>query len=319
MDVAMTIELGRLKQVDPRGVWPHEAHDFTPWLLENADRLSEALEIDIEFDAAEHAVGGYSLDLVGKDITNDAVLIVENQLEQTDHSHLGQVLTYAAGTLASTIVWIATSFREEHRQALDWLNESTDDKTHFFGIELQVVRIGESLNAPLFKVVAQPNDWQKQIRTVTQNRGLTGKGALYVEFWGRYLDRVHVERPEWTKARTAGPDNWLEMKSPMKGCRISVSFAQNERLRHELYIDSGDGDENLRIFEQLRARQDAIEAAYGRALAWEELPNRRACRIADYKDACSVNDHDRYDEFITWFIDAGTRLRTSLGNGGQPA
>ena len=288
-------------------------------MLEIAYRLSEALGIDIELEAAEHAVGGYSLDLVGKDITNDTILIVENQLEQTDHSHLGQVLTYAAGTQASTIVWIATSFREEHRQALDWLNESTDDKTHFFGIELQVVKIGESAHAPLFKVVAQPNDWQKQIRAVTQSRGLTGKGALYVEFWSRYLDRVHVERPEWTRARTAGPDNWLEMKSPIKGCRVSVSFAQNDRLRHELYIDSGDGDENLRIFEQFRARQDEIEAVYGRALTWEELPNRRACRIADYRDGCSVNEEDRYDEFISWFIDAGTRLRASFGSGGKGA
>ena len=142
--VVMSVELGRLEHVDPRSVWVHEAHDFTPWLLANADRLSEALGIDLELEAAEHAVGGYSLDLVGRDITNDAVLIVENQLATTDHSHLGQVLTYAAGTGASTIVWIATAFREEHRQALDWLNESTGDEAHFFGIELQLVKIGDS-------------------------------------------------------------------------------------------------------------------------------------------------------------------------------
>src|SRR5829696_9348086 len=140
----MTAELGKLEHVDPRLVWTHEAHEFTPWLLANADRLSEALGIDLELEAAEHGVGGYSLDLVGRDITNDAVLIVENQLATTDHTHLGQVLTYAAGTGASTIVWIATEFREEHRQALDWLNEQTGEETHFFGIELQVARIGES-------------------------------------------------------------------------------------------------------------------------------------------------------------------------------
>src|SRR5437667_8314691 len=125
----MAVELGRLERVDPRLVWGHEADAFTPWLLENADRLAEALGIDLELEAAEHKVGGYSLDLVGRDITNDAVLIVENQLEMTDHSHLGQVLTYAAGTGASTIVWIATAFREEHRQALDWLNENTGEDT----------------------------------------------------------------------------------------------------------------------------------------------------------------------------------------------
>ena len=151
--MASVLELGKLEHVDPRTVWPHEAHDFTPWLLANADRLAEALGIDLELEAAEHAVGGYALDLVGRDITNDAVLIVENQLAVTDHSHLGQVLTYAAGTAASTIVWIATAFREEHRQALDWLNENTGDNAHFFGIELQVVTIGDSAPAPLFNVV----------------------------------------------------------------------------------------------------------------------------------------------------------------------
>ena len=203
----MTIELGKLVHVDPRTVWSHEAHNFTPWLLENADRLAEALGIDIELEAAEHAVAGYSLDLVGRDITNDAVLIVENQLETTDHSHLGQVLTYAAGTAASTIVWIATAFREEHRQALDWLNENTGEDVHFFGVELQVIKIDKSPPAPLLNLVVQPNDWQKQVRAATQRSAVTGKGALYAQFWPKLLDRIHTEHPDWTRSRRAGPEN----------------------------------------------------------------------------------------------------------------
>ena len=117
------LELGRLQSMDPRDVWRHEAHDFTPWLLENADVLSDALGIDLELSAAEHPVGGFNLDLVGRDLTNNCVLIVENQLSTTDHGHLGQLVTYAAGTDARTIVWISPSFREEHRQALDFLND----------------------------------------------------------------------------------------------------------------------------------------------------------------------------------------------------
>lgn len=306
------VELGKLEQVDPRTIWTHEAHDFTPWLLANADRLSEALGIDLELEAAEHAVGGYSLDLVGRDITNDAVLIVENQLAVTDHSHLGQVLTYAAGTAASTIVWIATAFREEHRQALDWLNENTGDNAHFFGIELQVVRIGRSDPAPLLNMVVQPNDWQKQVRAATQAGAVTGKGALYVEFWGRFLARVAVEHPEWTQSRRAVPNNWFDMKAPIKGCRISCSFAQNDRLRHELYIDSGDGARNAELFEQLSGQQEQLEATYGRPLSWEELPNRRSSRVADYKYGCTVTEVERHDEFIDWFFDAGARLRDAI-------
>lgn len=175
----MAIALGKLVQIDPRTVWQHEAHHFTPWLLENADRLAEALGIDLELEAAEHAVGGYSLDLIGKDITNDAILVVENQLETTGHSHLEQVLTYAAGTAATTIVWLATQFREEHRQALDWLNENTGEDVHFFGVELQLVQIADSTPAPLLNLVAQPNDWQKQVRAATSAGAITAKGALY--------------------------------------------------------------------------------------------------------------------------------------------
>jgi hypothetical protein len=309
----MTAELGKLEQVDPRSIWVHEARHFTPWLLANADRLAEALGIDLELEAAEHAVGGYSLDLVGKDITNDAVLIVENQLSGTDHSHLGQVLTYAAGTGAATIVWIATAFREEHRQALDWLNESTGEDTHFFGIELQVVKIGDSANAPLFNVVVQPNDWQKQVRASTRTGAVTEKGTLYIEFWRRFLDRVHAEHPDWTRARAVGPHNWFEMRSPIKGASFSYSFAQNDRLRVELYIDTGDGDKNMEIFEHLRTRQEEIERAYGAELSWEELPARRSCRIAAYKDdGCTVLDKDRHEEFTDWLLSAGTRLRTAL-------
>ena len=312
----MTIELGKLERVDPRLVWQHEAHDFTPWLLENADGLSEALGIDSELEAAEHAVGGYSLDLIGRDITNDAVLIVENQLETTDHSHPGQVLTYAAGTTASTIVWLATAFREEHRRALDWLNENTGEDVHFFGIELQIVKIDGSVPAPLLNVVVQPNDWQKQVRAATQAGAIAGKRALYVEFWGQLLERVRADHPDWTRSRRAGPENWIEMKSPLRGCLISSSFAQNDRLRHELYIDTGDAERNDEIFGHFQEHQEEFKAAYGKALSWEDLPNRRACRIAAYKDACSIADETRYGEFIDWFLDARARLRRALATVG---
>jgi hypothetical protein len=181
--------LGRLEQVDPRSVWRHEALNFTPWLLENADRLGEALGVELELTRAEHAVGGYSLDLIGRDLTNGTVVIVENQLADSDHSHLGQLLTYAAGTSAATIVWLTTAFRDEHRQAMTWLNEHTDEDTHFFGVELQVVRIGESVPAPLFRVVAEPNDWQKAVKRSASN-STSGRAALYVDFWARYLTRV---------------------------------------------------------------------------------------------------------------------------------
>lgn len=308
----METELGRLEAVSPRSVWVHEGHDFTPWLLSHADHLAEALGIELEFTSAEHPVGSYLLDLIGRDLTHDAVLIVENQLEPTDHGHLGQLLTYAAGTAAATIVWIATRVREEHRQALDWLNQETGEDTRFFGVELQVVRIGGSAPAPLLNVVAQPNDWQKHVRAAARAEQSGGKGEFYLRFWTRYLERVHAEHPEWTRARKPPTVNWMSQPSSVSGAAISASFAAGRRLRHELYIDREDGDRTAEIFEQLAAQRAVIEQRYGRPLEFEPLPERRACRIAEYRQDADVTEVERHEEFIDWFFDTGTRLRAAL-------
>jgi len=306
------VELGRLEGVEVRNVWEREARDFTPWLLEHADHLAEVLGIDLELEQSEHPVGGFSLDLIGHDLTNDAVLMVENQLESTDHNHLGQILTYAAGTDAQTIVWIATSFREEHRQAIDWLNEQTREDVRFFGIGIQVVRIGDSPPAPLFSLVAQPNDWQKQVRSAARSSRVGTKTALYQEFWARYLERLHAEHPGWSRARTPSHQNWMDFPSPIKGTVLNPSFAQGARLRSEMYIDTGDKERNTAIFNHFLGRREQFEAVYGRTLEWEELPNARASRIADYRDDADVTYEDQHDEFIAWFLDAGERMRRAL-------
>lgn len=306
------MELGKLEQVDPRKVWQHEAYDFTPWLLSNAEALADVLGIDLELTANEHPVGGYSLDLIGKDLTNDCVLIVENQLASTDHSHLGQTLTYAAGTDAATIVWIATNFREEHRQALDWLNNLAGDNARFFGIEIRAVRIGDSPVAPMFAMRAQPNDWHATLSAVAKaSSQTTGKGQLYKSFWTKFLERVHLERPAWTKAKIPTDANWMTMPSPIKGTVIGVNFTQHDQLRTEVYIDSGDGELNMKIFEALREHQDLLEQAFTEALSWEDLPGKRACRVATYR-AGAVTNADEHDQYISWFIDAGSRLRDGL-------
>jgi len=307
-------ELGRLEPLDPRQVWTHEARDFTPWLLDNADALAGALGLEIELTEAEHPVGGFALDLVGRDLTNGCVLIVENQLSPTDHSHLGQLLTYAAGTEARTVVWLAPEFREEHRQALDYLNGLGGEDARFFGVQIGVVRIEGSKPAPLFTLRAQPNDWHAQVAAAAKTTSKqAGKAPLYQGFWARFLERVRAEHPGWTNARKPQASNWLAMACPFKGGPYyAASFAQGGKLRTELYIDFGDAQANLALFEQLAARKDEIEAAYGGPLVWEELPARRACRIADYGDG-EVSNGDQFDAYIDWFFDTGTRLRSALG------
>lgn len=305
------MELGRLEHIQPRTVWVNEAHDFTPWLLANSDRLGEALGVDLELHVAEHPVGGFSLDLLGRDLTNDAVVIVENQLEGTDHRHLGQILTYAAGTGASTIVWIATAFREEHRQAIDWLNEKTAEDVNFFGVQVSVVQIGSSLPAPLFDVVAKPNEWQKQVRLSARGGSASGRGDQYRRFWTRYLERVRSRHPDWFKRATPQAANWMSFPGPYSGSGLNSSFAAGSRLRHELYIDTRDADANLELFESLRGRRMEVEAAYGRSLEFDEMPGKQACRVAEYREG-DVADEHRWDEFIEWFLDCGVRLRQAL-------
>ncbi|QXC59910.1 DUF4268 domain-containing protein [Aquihabitans sp. G128] len=274
------MELGDIEPVQPRSVWANEARDFTPWLLANAERLGRALGIELELHAAEHPVGGYSLDLIGQDLTNDAVLMVENQLEPTDHTHLGQVLTYAAGTGATTIVWIATAFRDEHRQALDWLNEQTGEDTHFFGVVLSLVRIGTSAPAPLFEVVSKPNDWQKRVRTASRSGGgMSPRSEKYRTFWERYLERQASEHSDWGRRGSPQPANWMSFGGPFQGTQINPSFAQGRRLRHELYIDRGDSSANVALFELLVERRELLEAAFGHQL--EVRRDRRQASLPD--------------------------------------
>jgi hypothetical protein len=164
------ISLARIEWKDIREVWKHEAAGFTPWLLQNAEELGLALGLEIELEKAEHPVGGLSLDLIGRDLTHDALLIVENQIEQSDHSHLGQLLTYTAGTEAQTIAWIAKSFREEHRVALDWLNQHTGEEIRLSGVVVKALSIDGSRPAPLFELVAKPNDWSSGDRFAIHSR-----------------------------------------------------------------------------------------------------------------------------------------------------
>lgn len=306
------VELSKLVAIDPRDVWPQEAYDFTPWLLQNADTLAGVLGIDIELTAAEHPVGGFNLDLIGQDLTNQCVLIVENQLTPTDHIHLGQVLTYAAGTEARTIIWAATRFREEHRQAIDWLNELAGENARFFGVEIGAVKIGDSPPAPLFKLRAQPNDWHSQVAAAAKSTSQTsGKAPLYVAFWTRYLDRVHAERPGWTNAQKPSTANWISMPSPFKGANYSQSFAAGGKIRDELYIDSVDAALADGLYAFLADRKAQIEAVYGQELSWEPLPDKRASRIASYSIG-NVSDVDSHDKVIDWLFESGAKLRAAL-------
>jgi hypothetical protein len=184
----MNSTLGSLEPVDLRTIWPDEARDFTPWLAqeENLRRLSDALNLELELDRVEVAVGPYSADIVATDASSNNKVVIENQLEKTNHDHLGKVLTYASGLEARILIWIAKKFTEEHRQTFDYLNECTSGRLRLYGVEVEVLRIGNSIPAPHFKLVSTPNDYVAATHNATAE--LSDTKRLYLEFWSAFRD-----------------------------------------------------------------------------------------------------------------------------------
>ncbi len=304
-------QLSRVVPIAAREVWAHEAHHFTQWLLQNADVLSDVLGMDLELTEAERRVGNFALDLIGTDLQSGTTVIIENQLETSDHGHLGQLLTYAGGTDPSTIVWCAPKFRDEHRAALDWLNEHTEEGIRFFGIEIAAVRIEDSPPAPMFRLVAQPNDWTKRVHTETAAASgvLTPRQAAYETFWGGVLDGVRDAHPQWTSARAASKDNWITLPFGTTGIWYSlVCSAPHPRV--ELYFGSSDASSNHSEFEKFLSHREELEALYGGPLDFQPMPDKVACRIAAaYPGSFDVLDGDQHEGLRDWLLATMERFR----------
>lgn len=320
MGEAAVSTLGRLSVVSPREVWRDEARDFTPWLLDNVDVLSELLGMNLVLEVAEHPVGNFRLDLKGKDEDTDQVVIVENQLEVSNHEHLGQILTYAAGTDPTTIVWIATGFREEHRQAMEWLNNRTDENTRFFAVEIEVVRIGDSAPAPAFKLVAQPNDWAKTVKAATsRNGGGTTREQAYWQFWERFRNRVLAEHPGWTKSAGSTKSSWFQMSAGAPGVNWVSTFSVRG-LAVQLTFEDSNRDLNQNRFEELRERRTEFEASYGGPLEWEQRDGLKSTRVSAITLPCNVIETENWDSWIDWLIQTGAKMRAALeAVGGVPS
>lgn len=306
------VNVGKLVKVPLRSVWENEATDFTPWLLQNPDYLAEALGIELELTADEHGVGPYSVDLIGRDTSNNAVVIIENQIEKTDHKHLGQLITYAANTDAVVVVWIAKEFTEEHRQAIDYMNSLCGDsgKGRFYAIEVSAVRIGDSQPAAQFEVIARPNDAHAaQAGAVRDLIEPTGRRLMYRDFWKLYLDKVDQIRPGLTNRKTPWDSNWFDVTKSICGlAHVSLVFNRKSQVNVQLYID--DRDRSRALFEFLLDMKDQIEEEIGIPLSWESYEGKLFCRIAAYKPGewdISMSEH--YEEIISWLIEYNIRFK----------
>ncbi|WP_156634319.1 hypothetical protein [Methylobacterium sp. Leaf113] len=202
-----TISFGQLEDVAVREAWTHEALGFTPWLAANLDRLGEALGMKLEHVGSEVAVTRFAADIRARNVTDGTTVLIENQLEVSDHGHLGQILTYLAGLEAHTVIWVAPRFHEAHLSAIRWLNQHTTADFSFFAVKLRVVRIGESPFAPLFDVLERPNDWEKRLQESAQGAELGPVGERRLAFWKAFCERAPEEaangKPQATIQRWA--------------------------------------------------------------------------------------------------------------------
>jgi hypothetical protein len=291
--------LGKLEQVAFREGWKHEAIDFTQWLAlpENIDQLAEVIlgGGSLTVTGTEVNIGQYKADILAEDSEGRGV-VIENQLEQTDHDHLGKIITYAAGKEAQVVVWIVKDARQEHENAINWLNERTDEHANFFLIQIEAWRIGNSDPAPRFNVIAKPNDWLKVVKQNTSAGTPSDlklqQQALFEQIKERGEDQAkHVK--SWSKAL---PQHWYDVRLGSSKARVSITLnSQKHYVGVELYCNT-----KAPYFELL-AKRDAIEAAIGLELDWQELPGKKASRIIVKKEG-DFNDSSEQIFLVDWIV-----------------
>ena len=305
------IDLGTIEQVALREVWPHEAANFTPWLADNLDRLGEALGLELDLQSAEAAVGTFSLDILARDLGSGRPVIIENQLEETNHDHLGKLLTYAAGYDAYAAVWLVRDFRDEHRQALDWLNQRTGEDTAFFGVVVEAIRIDGSRPALQFRVVAMPNDWRKRTAGTAGTAGLgshSDRSERYRAFFQRFAETLREQGRHWG-ARNIRPRSYQNFSSGFSGIWYTVAFVPDGKAKVEISIERGDATGNKRIFDRLQERQETIQANIAEPLEWYHADEVKACRIRVMRDGNIYDATERLAEIQRWMVERLPQFR----------
>lgn len=300
--------LGQLIDVDPREVWENEEKDFTPWVAENVDRLTEAIGIQFTVEQTEKRVGSYELDIFGRVDGSDAPVIIENQLGTTDHKHLGQLLTYAAGLDAAVVIWIAANVTDEHRAAIDWLNKSTIDGVSFFLVRPEVVQIDNSKPAVKFVLEASPSEFKRELRNAV-GQDERPSHQFRRKFWGDLLVYLESKGHKWAQGRHASTEPWISSPIGKASARVNVSMAMKSRMRVEIYCN----DKDKGVFEALQDHKDEIESLFpDETVSWERLEDAIASRVAVYRpydrDLVSDDSPDRRDLFA-WIEKNMSRFR----------
>ena len=305
--MATKLNLSKIEPIPLRDCWENEATDFTPWLAEddNIALLADALGLtELEVKAQEEHVGPFRADILCKDPSTDKLVLIENQLEKTDHNHLGQILTYAAGLDAVTIIWIAEKFTEEHRAAIDWLNRITDKDFNFFGIEIQLIKIGDSdAVAPVFNIIAKPNGWSKDVRNSSQNtsdKPTKGQSVKY-EFWSAFCEYMNNNPSKLFKTQSPSQDHWMNIAIGRSHFQISLLINTREnKATVQMYMTD---DSDKIYFDALVKNREEAEKEIGSKLEWRRLDGKKASTIDIYLMNCDFSNPTKQQEVFAWYKD----------------
>ena len=302
--------IGKLEKVPLRDLWKHEERGFSTWLMENLDALGETIDIRLSEPQREVRAGSFEVDLVAEDEASNRV-VIENQLESTDHDHLGKLLTYLTYLEAKTAVWITKMPRPEHVKAIAWLNETTPDDISFFLVKLEAFHIGGSNPAPLFTAIAGPSPEAKGFGQ--QRKELAERHILRLKFWDGLLKRAKEKGVMLHASRSPTKHSWIYAGSGRSGLVFVYKIRVDDNASAELYIDTGDKEENKKIFDILLSKRKDIERDFGSELLWERLNDKRASRIHyDIAMGGLNSGEDEWPAIQHTMIDAMARLHKAL-------
>ncbi len=303
------MELGKLKEVKLREIWKHEQYDFSSWLAkeENINELGNVLGLTLTDVETEKLVGSYRCDILCKDEITGKVVLVENQLEPTNHDHLGKIITYASGLGASVIVWIVEHAREEHASAIEWLNKNMDSDISFFLMELHAYQIGNSLPAPYFKIIEQPNDFTQQMKSITKNEGMNESMSKRLEFWTLF-NEVLINRGLPFNKRKPSTDHWYSLSVGSSKCNISIDLVnKNNFIRVSMWMPN-----SKEQYDYFFENKESIEQTVGQELIWRRLDGKKASMVSINIEGLDFNNQSNYTELMNKIIDVSILFKKSF-------
>lgn len=290
--------IGKLYQVNLREYWKHEALDFTNWLSkeENLNLLSEEIGIDIVLKETEASVGRFNVDILAVENNSDRLIVIENQLEQTDHDHLGKIITYASGFNAEIIIWIVKDIREEHQQAIDWLNEHTDENINFFIVKMELWKIDNSAPAPKFNIISKPNNWAKALKnTSSKTKRESELSMKQLDFWTEFITYLKSNQST-LKTRKANPQHWYDISCGNSKAYLSLTIdSQNKSIATGVYIP-----DNKELYFYLEAKKAEIELELGFQMEWLPLQNKKASRVYFKQENIDIFNPIKRVEYYEW-------------------